>query len=268
MAKGLLAGMTDYNHQSFKDILEDLEKERKNMIAFKNQIEQNIDTLTNNGYWTNSVPFGFRNIVAYSLRHYNTVISELTDIEKELENEVQENHLKRLRKIATMAQKINVDIGKVWHQQYDNKDYGNDDFNKVESIYCDTRDMVVNLLDIENIAERLDDFIGKKKPEMKKNNPWVSGSFYLIVVIIVLSGLGVLSKTVVWYLFPIVLIAGILIVGLVGILQLKNDDRISDTSFASLIKETYRRLPLLNQIKKIKNNYRQQLLRNMRRTVV
>ena len=250
MTKGLLAGMTDYNHQSFEDILEDLEKERKNTIAFKNQIQQNIEILTNNGYWANSVPFDFKNIVAYSLRHYNTVISELTDIEKDLENEVQQNHLKRLRKLATVAQEINVDIGRIWHQQYDNKDYGNDDFRKVESIYCDTRDMAVNLLDIENIAERLDDFIGKKKPKMKKNNPWLSGSFYLIAVIVILSGLGVLSNTVVWYLFPIVLIAGILIVGLVGILQLRNDDRMSDKSFASLLKETYRRLPLLSQIKK------------------
>jgi hypothetical protein len=250
MAKGLLAGMTDYNHQSFEDILEDLEKERKSTIAFKDQIQENIDKLTNNGYWANSVPFDFKNIVVYSLRHYKTVISELTDIEKDLQNEVQQNHLKRLRKLATVAQEINVDIGRIWHQQYDNKEYGNDDFRIVENIYGDTRDMAVNLLDIENIAERLDDFIGKKRPEMKKNNPWLSGSFYLIASIIVISILGVLSNTVAWYLLPIVLIAGILIVGLVGILQLRNDDRISDKSFTSLIKETYRRLPLLNQIKK------------------
>ncbi|MBW3466615.1 hypothetical protein [Arthrospiribacter ruber] len=250
MAKGLLAGMTDYNHQSFEDILEDLEKERKNTIAFKNQIQQNIEILTDNGYWTISVPFDFKNIVAYSLRHFNTVISELTDIEKDLENEVQPNHLRRLRKISTVAQEINVDIGKIWHQQYENKDYENDDFRKVESVYCDTRDMAVNLLDIDNIAERLEDFIGKKKSEMKKNNPWLAGSFYLTAVISVLIALGALSNVVVWYLFPIVLIAGILIVGLVGVLQLRNDDRISDKSFASLIKETYRRLPLLNQIKK------------------
>ncbi|MEQ6118670.1 hypothetical protein [Reichenbachiella sp. MALMAid0571] len=250
MAKGLLAGMTDYNHQSFEDILGDLKKERQNAAAFKNKIQQNIDILTKNGYWANSVPFDFRNIVAYAMTHFNTVISELTDMENDLQNEVQQNHLKRLRKISTVAQENNIAIGKIWHQQYDNKDYENDDFRKVESVYCDTRDMAVNLLDVENIAERLEDYIGKKKPEMKKNNPWLSGSFYLIATIVVISGLGVLSNTVEWYLFPIVLIGGILIVGIVGVLQLKNDERISDKSFVSLIKETYKRLPLLNQIKK------------------
>jgi hypothetical protein len=252
MAKGLLAGMTDYNHQSFEDIIGDLEKERKNTIAFKNQIEQNIDILKQNGYWDNSVPFDFKSIVAYSLRHFNTVISEFSDLEKDLVNEVQQNHLKRLRKIANVAQEINVDIGKIWHQQYGNKDYGNDSFRIVEDIYADTRDMAVNLLDMENIAERLDDFIGKKRPIMKKNNPWLSGSFYLTAAILVIITLGVLSNTVDWYLLPIVLIAGILIIGLIGVLQLRNDDRISDKSFSSLIKETYRRLPLLNQIKKDK----------------
>jgi hypothetical protein len=105
---------------------------------------------------------------------------------------------------------------------------------------------------MENIAERLDDFIGKKRPIMKKNNPWLSGSFYLTAAILVIITLGVLSNTVDWYLLPIVLIAGILIIGLIGVLQLRNDDRISDKSFSSLIKETYRRLPLLNQIKKDK----------------
>jgi hypothetical protein len=53
MAKGLLAGMTDYNHQSFEEIVGDLEKERKNTIAFKSQIEQNIDILTKHYYGKN-----------------------------------------------------------------------------------------------------------------------------------------------------------------------------------------------------------------------
>ena len=250
MAKGLLAGMTDYNHQSFEDIIEDLKKERQNTVDFLNQIEQNIATVTNSGYWTNTVPFDFKNIVAYSLRHYNTVISEFLDIVKDLKVEVQQNHLNRLRKISKVAEEINIDIGKIWHQQYRNKEYGNDDFRIVENIYADTRDMAVNLLDIENIAERLNDFLGKKKPEMKKENPWQSGSFYLVAAILVIILLGILSFTVPWYLLPIVLIAGILIVGLVGALQLKNDDRISDKSFTSLMKETFRRLPLLNQIKR------------------
>ncbi|KOH45997.1 hypothetical protein [Sunxiuqinia dokdonensis] len=250
MAKGLLGGMTDYNHQSFSDILKDLVEERERAISFRDSIQQNIDVLTLNEYWKKNVPNNFKSIVAYSLRHYNTVIAELEDIPKDLDIEVLEHHVNRLKRISTVAQEINVKIGKLWHNEYDYKDYGNENFDLVENIYGDTRDMAVNLLDIENIAERLKDFIGKKKQIMKRNNPWLSGSFYLVAAIIIISGLGVLSKTVVWYLFPIILIGGILIIGLVGILQLRNDDRISDRSFVSLIKETFKRLPLLNQIKK------------------
>lgn len=61
----------------------------------------------------------------------------------------------------------------------------------------------------------------------------------------VIAALGVLSQSVHWMLFPMIIIGGILLIGLIGILQLKNDDKIMDKSFVSLIKETYKRLPLI-----------------------
>jgi hypothetical protein len=249
MAKGLLGGMTDYNHQSFPDILGDIENEKRRTIYFRDHIQKNIDTLTANSYWTNNVPFDFKNIVGYAIRHYNTAIAEFDDIHKDLRKEVKEHHIKRLNKIATVAQEINVDIGKIWHQQYHNKQYGNSNFSIVEDIYAETRDMAVNLLDTANIAERLNDYIGKTNPNMTKNNPWISGLFYLTVAIIVIIGLAVLSNFVHWTLLPIIIISGILLIGLVGTLQLKNDDKITDKSFVSLITETFKRLPLIGQRK-------------------
>lgn len=150
-----------------------------------------------------------------------------------------------MQKISTTAREINMSIGKIWHQAYDNKDYDNPNFRIVEQIYCDTRDMAVNLLDISNIAERLNDYIGKTRFNMKKNNPWISGTFYLFLALMVIAALGVLSQSVHWMLFPMIIIGGILLIGLIGILQLKNDDKIMDKSFVSLIKETYKRLPLI-----------------------
>jgi len=166
-----------------------------------------------------------------------------------LRKEVKQHHIKRLYKIATVAQEINVDIGKIWHQQYHNKQYGNSDFSIIEDIYADTRNMAVNLLDMANIAERLNDYIGKTNPNMTKNNPWISGLFYLTVAIIVITGLAVLSNSVHWTLLPIIIISGILLIGLVGTLQLKNDDKITDKSFVSLLTETFKRLPLIGQRK-------------------
>lgn len=254
MAKGLIGGMTDYSHQSFNDILVDLIAEKNRTIEFRNRIQSCIDELEANNYWK-SVPVDFKLIIAYSIRHFNTAITEFEEIINDLQIEVKPHHILRLQRISNVAGKINVDIGKVWHQKYLRKDYSNDNFRIVEEIYSGTRDMAVNLLDTSNIAERLKDFIGKTGIKMK-NNPWISGSFYLFIAVIVVTGLAVLSNRIHWTLLPVVLIGSILIIMTIGILQLRNDDKISDKSFQSLVIETYKGLPLLkrNKNKDEKNN--------------
>lgn len=178
MAKGIISGMTDYSHQSFNDIVEDLLKEYENVSGFIDLIEGNLAKVISSGYWKQKVPFDFINIVSYSLKHYKTSQAELKEIADEIQIEVREHHYKRLQRIATVADEINISIGKIWHQEYDRKEYGNSDFRIVEDIYGDTRDMAVNLLDISNIASRLQDFIGKTKITMdnKTNNSGFSGN--------------------------------------------------------------------------------------------
>lgn len=248
MSKNLIGGMTDYNHQSFDDILTDLNEEIKRTTSFRDAILNNMDVLKANSYW-NNVPFDFKSQVEYAVKHYNTAITEFRDIHRDLKKEVKEHHIQRLRKISVVAQKINADIGIIWHKQYYNKDYDNCNFKIVERIYCDTRDMAVNLLDMSNVAERLNDYIGKSEFNMKANNPWSSGSFYFVIVIITIGGLGVLSTLVHWALFPVIIVGGVFLVVLVGALQLKNDDKITDKSFRSLIKEVFKRLPLISSNK-------------------
>ena len=67
MAKGLIGGMTDYSHQSFKDILGDLDFEYRNLSAFIGAIEKNISESIKNDYWNNKVPSSFIAIIEYSL---------------------------------------------------------------------------------------------------------------------------------------------------------------------------------------------------------
>lgn len=171
MAKGLIGGMTDYSHQSFNDIISDLESEKENTIAFITMIEEGIEKANENKYWDNKVPYDFKSIIAFSLKHYRTTVTELGEIAEEIKNEVQEHHFKRLQRISKVANQINGEIGQVWHQKYDEKikDYGEKDFRHVEQVYSDTRDMAVNLLDISNIATRLKDYIGKTNDMAKKN---------------------------------------------------------------------------------------------------
>lgn len=169
MAKGLLGGMTDYSHQSFRNIISDLEKEHKNVTDFINAIEANIAKVKIDGYWNQKVSSDFIMIVAYSLKHYKTTQEEFLEISQEIQIEVREHHCKRLQSISTVADEINREIGQIWHRRYNGKEYGNPDFKIVEDIYGDTRDMAVNLLDTSNIAARLKDFIGKTKVTMDKN---------------------------------------------------------------------------------------------------
>ncbi len=44
---------------------------------------------------------------------------------------------------------------------------------------------------------------------------------------------------------PVVLIGVLLAVGIIGALQLRQDDRLTEQSFLKLMLETYKRLPLL-----------------------
>ncbi len=172
MAKGLIGGMTDYSHQSFNDIISDLESEKVNTIAFITMIEEEIEEANENKYWENKVPHVFKSIVAYSIKHYRTTVTELGEIVEEIKNEVQEHHCRRLQRISEVADEINVEIGQVWNRKYDEKikDYGEKDFRHVEQVYGDTRDMAINLLDISNLASRLKDYIGKSSNNMGKKN--------------------------------------------------------------------------------------------------
>lgn len=161
MAKGIFAGMTDYSHQSLNDIVEDLDREFRNVSAFIEVIEKNIQILEENGYWS-SVLFEFKSIVLYSLKHYHTAKEELESIKNDVHKEVQEHHCKRLSRIASVSHELNIDIGKIWHQDYQMKNYEQKAFMVLENIYADTRDTAVNLLDLSNLADRLKDFVGKK----------------------------------------------------------------------------------------------------------
>jgi internalin A len=88
---------------------------------------------------------------------------------------------------------------------------------------------------------------------VQKSNPWLSGSFYLfsfvvaiatiLIAIVVLNKYGVSWTT--GAVLPIVLIAGLLSIGIIGANQLKNDERLSNESFVKLMIESYKRLPLL-----------------------
>ena len=90
-------------------------------------------------------------------------------------------------------------------------------------------------------------------PVIPRNNPWQSGSFYLVsymvviatilISVIVLDKYGISWTTAA--VIPILLIAALLTIGIIGANQLKNDKLLSGQKYVKLMIESYKRLPLL-----------------------
>lgn len=77
-------------------------------------------------------------------------------------------------------------------------------------------------------------------------NPWISGSFYLAVMVVVVVLLLVAARTVPPMLLPAVIIGAILAVTTVGAFQLRNDAKLKEKSFLSLMRLIFGNLPLLH----------------------
>jgi hypothetical protein len=197
VGRASIAGMTDYSHQSLDDIVSDLRGMTRHTREDVRRLEGYIDASRKSGYWETKVPLGFKGCVSYALKYYATLIEEVDDIQRDLAGEVKSHHCSRLHRLAHTAREINNQIGKTWHQDYELKEYEDQQFKMVEAIYALARDMVANLLDLANIANRLEDFVGRGKSLVR--GPWVSGSFYLVAVLILLAVVAAIAKLVSWY---------------------------------------------------------------------
>lgn len=85
--------------------------------------------------------------------------------------------------------------------------------------------------------------------ETKKNNPWSTGSFYLVSFIILILVMAVVSFFIPWYAIPLVFIAGTIASIVVNAFQLKNDEKITDKSFLALMSLSIRQLILIRSNK-------------------
>jgi len=87
-----------------------------------------------------------------------------------------------------------------------------------------------------------------EKNEVTSKSAWGNGLFYLLTFLSVITGVGILAKSLPFYILPIVLISGIIFVPLIGALQLRQDDRLSEKSFTDLMKLFVGQLPLIGKI--------------------
>jgi hypothetical protein len=164
MARALFAGTTDYSHQSFEDMLEDLRELVKELEEVYKVLDSSLKQLEENNYWE-TVDFDVQAVFGYSLKFYETSLEEIREILDGVQNKVERNHVARLRTLARTAIKLNRRFGQAWHQYpwevAKQKQYGKPNFKILEGMYEVGRDMAVGMLDLGNLANRLNDFVGR-----------------------------------------------------------------------------------------------------------
>lgn len=93
------------------------------------------------------------------------------------------------------------------------------------------------------------------KPERKNypslKSPWVSGSFYLLAAVVLIALLAAVAKAVSYWVLPIIIIGGLLLIIVVSALQLRQDERLSEENFITLIKLSLQQMPLLGKAIKV-----------------
>jgi hypothetical protein len=79
-------------------------------------------------------------------------------------------------------------------------------------------------------------------------SPWASGSFYLFCVVAFILTLRIAFGQLHPIWLPVVLVGGVIVSVVVGALQLKQDSRLSERGFLSLISVAFRSLPLVRSL--------------------
>ena len=89
-------------------------------------------------------------------------------------------------------------------------------------------------------------------PDMDKKinpqSPWATGSFYLAALVVIGTLFLIVARTVPPLALVPVLIASILAVPIIGALQLRNDNRLSEKSFLELMGLAIKSLPLMKRV--------------------
>ncbi|WP_375466505.1 hypothetical protein [uncultured Nostoc sp.] len=95
------------------------------------------------------------------------------------------------------------------------------------------------------------------KPEVQLTLPWAyrNGMFYLLTFAIVFNTVGIFAGILPIYSLALVIIGTTLFRIIIGVLQLRQDDRLSKKSFVDLLKMVLEQLPLIgNIIKQLQGN--------------
>lgn len=176
MARSFMAGMSDYSHQSLDDIkidLHDWDTFIKDTLAKMNNC---LDQLEPTEYWK-QFDFDFKAVVYSVKKMFETAIHDISEVLEGIDQEIKDYHVRIIRNLGDQGAEFYRTFGKVWHSGDVRKEYGQRLFMLVENIYGNGRDMAADLIDLQNLSERLTDFVGRTGKGGIQMGPNITNNF-------------------------------------------------------------------------------------------
>ncbi|MEU3010106.1 hypothetical protein [Nocardia asteroides] len=104
----------------------------------------------------------------------------------------------------------------------------------------------VNADDVRDVTRSLvGDLETRRREQAALRSPWFSGLFYLAALCVVVSLLLAVGRVLPIWSLPAVVVAAAVLVPVVGALQMRQDDRLSERGFLTLMGDVFRSLPTL-----------------------
>lgn len=83
----------------------------------------------------------------------------------------------------------------------------------------------------------------RPEAQLLRQSPWVSGSFYATLFLIVISALLVTARVLPLWAIPVIMVCGLLGTSILGAFQLRHDEKLTERGFLRLMLVAVRALP-------------------------
>jgi hypothetical protein len=84
----------------------------------------------------------------------------------------------------------------------------------------------------------------RPEAQLLRQSPWVSGSFYVALFLVVISALLVVARILPVWAVPVIMVDGLLGVSILGAFQLRHDEKLTERGFLRLMLVAVRTLPV------------------------
>ena len=173
----------------------------------------------------------------------------LRQIELHLENAQEELAEAILKDIAVDVRKEVTKSKRILDEAYQEHEFAKNQLLEAEqSLEFATqkvKDAEASYLAVGGVLPKKETLSDKGVDKKSRQSPWISGSFYIFAIVILMTVIAVISANVPWYALAIVIIGGLIAIAIIGALQLRHDEALSEDNFIELMEKSLKRLPLL-----------------------